>query len=100
MTDADLAVELLLKQFKSLDRVTQLKVEDEIRSYLAASTRQAVGVGQKCAFKREDGTEIKGVVLKINRKTVIVEAHTDRDGRNTLYPLKWHVSPQLVYPVA
>ena len=41
-------------------------------------------------------TLISGVVIKVNRKSVIIESRLDRYGRDVGMPVRWTVAPSLI----
>jgi len=88
-----LVYELVMKQVKELSREDQMKLREELTSHLTHSARRAFRPGDDVTFKSKYGPEIKGVVEKVNVKTVIVRSFQGKDGAAGPFELRWHVAP-------
>ncbi len=93
---------MLITKNQILDAIAALplNVQTEISRVLTEQiqykARQQLRLGARVQFRSKHGALIEGTVHRINGKSVKVLAGKDRYGNETLGPVTWTVSPQLL----
>lgn len=86
----------LFQMVRNLSRDEQLKFLGELRDALGQDARVSFRPGMKVKFADRYGMVVKGVVTKVNGKSIKVETTVGRHGVNMNRPVIWTVSPQLL----
>jgi chaperone required for assembly of F1-ATPase len=72
------------------------QVIKEAHMVLDRKARNAIDEGTTVEFTAKGGAKIRGTVIRVNRKNIIVTASMDRYGLKTPRPVRWTVSPSLL----
>ena len=88
---------MTLRSIRSADNDTLNAMIKEINSRRSALQKEigsTFAVGQNVEFTGKRGETVRGMILKINRKTIIVKTHFVKKGKD--HSNTWRVSPSLL----
>lgn len=86
----------LFKMVRGLPREEQLLFLADLRDAVGHDARVSFRPGMKVKFNDRHGVLIRGVVTKVNGKSIKVESTLGRHGIDLHRPITWTVSPQLL----